>query len=819
MKKFFLLEGPAVLLLLIAVLVIFSPYIFGHQMVVDEEHLGVYYPSFFFYTDAVRHHQNFLWDPHYYGGFPTYLTGFSGDFYPLHYLLARVLPFFAAYFVSMTFAAFIGLLASYAFGRVWDFSRIGSILLAFTYMTGFTVSGLTTVISYANGFMVLPLLFLFITLLAKTKSWFWRCIWAICGGISLGAGFLAGYPQFVLYALTFSGVYLLFIAWQNEGSIFKRFQAVYFFIAIVIIGGLWGSQQLFPTLKFIPLTIRTSHYVQDNADGISLLPQFVSMLLPSSFHLPPYVSGIPGLYVGTFAIIFAFAGLFFFRSRAVIFFSTSWLIIATLALNIPGISWFSANLPIFSQISNPTRWLVTGSFSLAWLAAFGYERIKESDLAFYMRGSVRLFQKITFGVLGLFVLGFITLGVGMALLLNHELLRDRLLVRLLSGRSLSFPYEHYREVFRTMIEGILQDFAPTHVTFWIAAVLIVAPAGLLLLAKKRTRWFSGAVLCLSLMNLFYVSYMDERAVTASQRILSIKPAVVSAIEIQGDDPKQFRIASFLTGEALFREVQSKKNLTAAEVAVYHWELLTNQIGEFFDLETMFGFEPFRTLRMNQLLDTVIAPHTTAVFVPEAVQRGGRLDQRINIDVTRPATVEEKTKDFISHLPLLSMMNVKYILSVYPIKTPELKEVVLSKNSLSIPVHLYENSSVFPRVYFTQHPVFWQGSERDLLLEVAQTRDFQTKTFIECTCQEMSASGLAGKSSVTINTYKNGFLKVSVENENSGWLVFSESNLPGWIAIIDGQPTTIYTANYLFQSIQVPAGIHDIIFSYLSSYQP
>ncbi|MEK6835524.1 MAG: hypothetical protein AABX55_00680, partial [Nanoarchaeota archaeon] len=44
-------------------------------------------------------------------------------------------------------------------------------------------------------------------------------------------------------------------------------------------------------------------------------------------------------------------------------------------------------------------------------------------------------------------------------------------------------------------------------------------------------------------------------------------------------------------------------------------------------------------------------------------------------------------------------------------------------------------------------------------------------------------------------------------------IYSDANLPTWEAYIDGQKTSIYTANYLFKSVFVLEGEHEIIFKY------
>ena len=56
----------------------------------------------------------------------------------------------------------------------------------------------------------------------------------------------------------------------------------------------------------------------------------------------------------------------------------------------------------------------------------------------------------------------------------------------------------------------------------------------------------------------------------------------------------------------------------------------------------------------------------------------------------------------------------------------------------------------------------------------------------------------------------GYIKVISDLDKSGWMIWSQSWYPGWIALIDGEEKVeVMRANYLFQAICVPAGIHDV----------
>lgn len=57
------------------------------------------------------------------------------------------------------------------------------------------------------------------------------------------------------------------------------------------------------------------------------------------------------------------------------------------------------------------------------------------------------------------------------------------------------------------------------------------------------------------------------------------------------------------------------------------------------------------------------------------------------------------------------------------------------------------------------------------------------------------------------------LVVDVSGNEQGWLFWSETLYPSWQTIIDGKPVDTFSANYLFQAVQVPAGASRVEFLY------
>jgi len=180
--------------------------------------------------------------------------------------------------------------------------------------------------------------------------------------------------------------------------------------------------------------------------------------------------------------------------------------------------------------------------------------------------------------------------------------------------------------------------------------------------------------------------------------------------------------------------------------------------------------------------------------------------------------------------ILSMMNVKDILSSFDLPPPLKKVFETTATKYNIPVYIYENPDVLARVYFAKEAVYTdetnplrrsesEASEEKLFEELLKIDNFQEETLIECQeplCladYQISSQSSVASSQIIVEELKNGYLKLKTKTTNPGWLVYSESNLPTWESRIDGRPTKIYTANYIYQAVFVPEGEHEIEFKY------
>jgi hypothetical protein len=57
------------------------------------------------------------------------------------------------------------------------------------------------------------------------------------------------------------------------------------------------------------------------------------------------------------------------------------------------------------------------------------------------------------------------------------------------------------------------------------------------------------------------------------------------------------------------------------------------------------------------------------------------------------------------------------------------------------------------------------------------------------------------------------IEIQTSTTAPAWLVLSDVWYPGWQARVDGEPTRLLRADYLFRALRVPAGEHQILLSY------
>jgi hypothetical protein len=133
------------------------------------------------------------------------------------------------------------------------------------------------------------------------------------------------------------------------------------------------------------------------------------------------------------------------------------------------------------------------------------------------------------------------------------------------------------------------------------------------------------------------------------------------------------------------------------------------------------------------------------------------------------------------------------------------------------VKIYENVDVLPRAFIV-HTIRSVANDGEAV-SAMQSADFDPANEVVLIGDQGSGIRDGGKdhlvilSSCHLVMYEPERVVIETSVEQASTLVLTDAYYPGWIATVDGQPTTIERADVLFRAVQIPAGQHQIEFRY------
>lgn len=809
-------ELMPIMLIAFLVCVMYSPLLFDGQMFSGDERLDSFYQHGIFYSEALRNGESFLWNPHTYGGFPTYVDQMLGFYFPPVYVLFSFFPPLLAFHIEIAFATFVGLVFAYLLGRAFNLSRSASLIVALCYASAQMPASFSLGLSYVHSFALLPML-LYAIILAKKSSTYAHYIRAIMlGGIAVATGILAGYIVTVIYTFVFAGFFAFSLdLWGGRFGFAKNIRACTALGISIVIGLVAGFPQLIALLEYSPFTARTAEFAREAAVGSGVgLIDFVRWVLPYEFQFP-LDTGRGYFYIGVLPLLAVCVALSRFRDPFVVIFASIYAIFLGFAMNAPIFEWINVNVPPFSHIAGVSRWLLVGSIAPALLAGYGFDRMTSAEHLSRCVTIERIFVIIAGAGLLIFSLLQFALQFAKESREIQFLLFEKVLA--LKGRSvesLQHPIDHYLLEIVRQLDGLHIMFSFRNSDF--TAFIVFALGALVVVSyvtrAKHVMYASFAATTLVIAGLVFSFKAALGNTMPVAAYFEREPVAAQVMKSKESNYNAYRFAAF-QGEELSRLIPMSTR-SPWDGAILMRELLYREVGTAYGLNNISGFQPIRSIRQNQLINAALGPETETVIDSEAIRSGMPIDRYLNGDILTPVSPDEKGREIENRVPLLSMMNVKYILSLYPLSDERLVPISFEKvPEMRVDYYLYENKAALPKVYFAAHPKMWSGTERDLLIAMLETRDFTKNTYIECA--GCSIGGGGGR--ITITREENGLVLATTTSRTDGWLIYSETNLPGWIAKVDAVRVPIRTANYLFQSIEVPSGEHEIEFRYVGSF--
>ena len=337
------------------------------------------YPWKTFAIDLLKNGQIPLWNPYNFSGQPFLADVQSAVFDPfnlLYFLFSQPL----AWGLSIVFQPFLALIGTYLYVRKIGLKKLPAAFSAISYGFCLFMSVFLEYNTIGHILSYLPFTLYSIELLLENVD---------PPGILLFVGSIvftvfAGHIQIAAFNIAFIIVYLFVRITEAREKLKKTF--LFLFLLIISFG--ISAVQVLPTLELISLSARIPQNYSSLIQNFLIQPlQTILFVSPDFFGNPAtgnfrLTDSYPGnsLYIGIAPLILAVSSIFYFRkNKFVTFFSCSCLVLILFLFRNPFSQvFYKLNIPLFST-GSPSNAIYLLSFSLAILAGFGMEYLRNQS--------------------------------------------------------------------------------------------------------------------------------------------------------------------------------------------------------------------------------------------------------------------------------------------------------------------------------------------------------------------------------------------------------------------------------------------------------
>lgn len=159
------------------------------------------------------------------------------------------------------------------------------------------------------------------------------------------------------------------------------------------------------------------------------------------------------------------------------------------------------------------------------------------------------------------------------------------------------------------------------------------------------------------------------------------------------------------------------------------------------------------------------------------------------------------------LPVLNMLNTKYLISRQPLSGGPLAPIIESDKG-----YLYQNKTALPRAFLVDSLKVM--TDKNAIFQEMKSPAFNPGQYAIVEKSVSTRLGPKGTSTAEVITHTPHRIDIKVNSTAACLLVLSEVFYPaGWTATIDGSPTEIYKTNYVLRSVVVPSGAHTVTFQF------
>ncbi|MDP3735408.1 MAG: YfhO family protein [bacterium] len=789
------------LFLVIPVFIARAPLLVGGRILWWNDVVKLTAPYFSFLHRALASGTSYLWSAETLFGFPIFATS-SGFFLPWFHLIALLssTPERALYYTNVYgfIVCVLAAISCAALARALGVSKSAALMAGVAYIVTFRIIVPTAV----HAQLFLPLLFLVLWKLAA-KRWSY-----VLFGIALIAfgGLGVIFMQFV-YFLAAAALFVLFIAWhlyQRGGA--RELRGFLLRVALMFgVGFAVASYQLLPTALISAYSPRAAGGVT-YAEAIddSLLPQeLIRLFLPGVKSPQGIPFGSRGaselLFIGVIPLFFLIISL---RDRRPVprFFLGLAFVALSLALfrSIP--FKFLHDHTFVSMFRSPARLVLLATFCFSILSAFGVDalraRVPDANLKRWTGRARGIFLWTVMALAALVAaLNIIFLFFERHVASFLKWFFERFLYHVYQPAG-AYPPSHYFGIIDRVFLDLRQYLSFSN-PLLLASFMSLAIGGGAIYLYSRTplvRRQSVVLLIVAALSAGAVGMFNYPTIKSGA--YEKRPATISFLENHPGRVLQHLYSSNEEG------IMEERKLTLEDRLIYRQAVLVPNQFLHYDIQSSLAADALVPHAANRLMSFVaVVPVFTGL-------------------TENPFRVPDRTKEevLIMRKALLDFLGIRYIVTTTPFEEgvfPQVFQTEITEHK--IPVFIYENPEANDIFYFADRLTFLDAEDAEVF-ERYRT-DF-SQMLVQCTADERYEKSCSsgertfdGEHVVEIEKHQNGLAALKVYTKTPGFLVFSENNLPGWDASLDGVPLPIYRVNTVFMGVAIPRGKHELVFSY------
>jgi membrane protein YfhO len=157
------------------------------------------------------------------------------------------------------------------------------------------------------------------------------------------------------------------------------------------------------------------------------------------------------------------------------------------------------------------------------------------------------------------------------------------------------------------------------------------------------------------------------------------------------------------------------------------------------------------------------------------------------------------------LKILSMFNVRYLLSPYTVESQSLEQLPSPAG-----VFLYRNPQAMPRAFMVSGRRLARDPAEAKAILLSDGFDPRREAILY-SLSSPPPSGRPPRAEVQLRRYRTNEVLLHVSSDEEGLLVLSDTWYPGWRASVDGVEKTILKANICQRAVAISAGKHEVRF--------